>query len=196
MDYATRMRSATGIVTNFLKNYRVPDGMGHPQQAAEIQDIAEAMNSRIGNTPDLQAFESRVRASLQTLRGSYKSRTWPTVAHVLDATAVSEAKALEGQRRAEAMDAAASRGRTSGGFDPLEINAARMNAGEAVGDQWLYGRQAVALMATGLVSAETLKKYRSGLFFAEKITLGHDEAIRKEQDRIDHHAACAAETAI
>lgn len=188
IPYETRVRLTALAVNSFLSRYTRPTSLTHEMMAQEIRLISDDINGLIPNMDDEAEFKRWVDGGLDHLRRTYRSRNWPTSAHFIDAvTTACKIRVERGSRKGV---------ETSGGFDPVEINAARMNAGQPVGDQWLYGRQAVALMATGLVSAETLKKYRSGLFFAEKDALGHDEAIRREHDRINHHAACAAETAI
>jgi len=44
---------------------------------------------------------------------------------------------------------------------PEAITGRRMAAGEAVGEEWLYGARAVALIAAGHVSKELMGRYRS-----------------------------------
>lgn len=191
LPYETRVRLTALAVNNFLSRYTRPTNLTHALAAEEIRLISEDVNALLPNMDDEAQFTRWVDAGMDHLRRTYRSRSWPTSAHFIEAVT-----AMCKQRIGREEQERAATGGASGGYDPVEINAARMNVGQAVGDQWLYGRQSVALMATGLVSAETLKKYRSALFLTEKEALGHEEAIRLERQRIDHHAACAAETAI
>lgn len=74
-------------------------------------------------------------------------------------------------------------------FDPVQITADRMNRGEAVGDQWLYGARACELIRTGQVTETTMRQYRSALYFAEKKVVGEDEALKREAARKARHDA-------
>ncbi|MGR3524864.1 MAG: hypothetical protein ACU0CT_02555 [Paracoccaceae bacterium] len=74
-------------------------------------------------------------------------------------------------------------------LNPMEIAAHRMNEGEAVGDEWLYGQNAARLIASGLVPADTMRKYRSALYFAAKDDCGADIAKTMEAGWLARHAA-------
>lgn len=103
-----------------------------------------------------------------------KTRAWPTEGEIKSAalaTRPSASKAI-----AEAGD-----------FDPIAINAARIERGEAVGDGWLWDRLAVDLLTCGRVSIAQLRPYRSALYFSEKKLYGEEVARRNEQDRDQRH---------
>ncbi len=77
-------------------------------------------------------------------------------------------------------------------MDRFKITAARMAAGEAVGEGYLYGSDAIELGARGLVDAGTMTRYRSAAFFARKNIYGHEQALKWESDaKAGHEAACA-----
>jgi hypothetical protein len=71
--------------------------------------------------------------------------------------------------------------------DRFEITGMRMTAGEAVGEGYLYGSDAVELWARGLVDVDTMKKYRSAAFFKRKDLYGHDAAIAWEESAKQRH---------
>lgn len=62
-----------------------------------------------------------------------------------------------------------------------------MAEGEAVGEAYLYGSDAIELWARGLVDEETMRKYRSAAFFKRKDLYGHDAAIAWENDAKKRH---------
>lgn len=68
-----------------------------------------------------------------------------------------------------------------------EIIAARMAAGDSVGENWLYGRAACELISRGLVDERTMTAYRSGAFFARKGFYPEDMARAWEADAKDRH---------
>lgn len=80
----------------------------------------------------------------------------------------------------------------SGKLDTLRVMAARMSNGEHVGDNWLYGRNAVKLMKSGLVLQNTMTKYRSALFFALKDAYGETKAREMEKSMLERHADAEA----
>lgn len=47
--------------------------------------------------------------------------------------------------------------------DSMRINAERILNGELVGEQWLYGRQAVGMIVTGLLTERQLEPHREAL---------------------------------
>lgn len=73
--------------------------------------------------------------------------------------------------------------------NPLVVTGNRMSAGEPVGEGWLYGRQAVELIAGGYVTAETMRRYRSGAFLARRGIYGEADAKAWEQDALARHEA-------
>lgn len=72
-------------------------------------------------------------------------------------------------------------------IDRFTITGSRMAAGEAVGEGYLYGHDAVELWARGLVDVDTMKKYRSAAFFKRKDLYGHDAAIAWETAAKQRH---------
>jgi hypothetical protein len=77
----------------------------------------------------------------------------------------------------------------TGDIDPIEITARRIKAGESVGDAWLYGRNAVALLSLGGVSIDQLQSYRRALHFSEQSFYGEATVQALERDRMRLHEA-------
>jgi len=109
-----------------------------------------------------------------------KTSAWPTVAEVGAACSnMNKHDSLnrpKGSRHAEVKR-------------PMDIAADRMNRGDAVGDEWLYGRNAVEMMGEGLVDQDTLRQYRSALYFSAKAVYCEDIAKRRESGWIAKHAS-------
>lgn len=72
-------------------------------------------------------------------------------------------------------------------IDRFVITANRMNAGEVVGEGYLYGSDAVELGVRGLVDKDTMRKYRSAAYFKRKDIYGHDAAIAWEEAAQKRH---------
>lgn len=106
-----------------------------------------------------------------------KTSAWPTVSEVGAACSnVNKSRSLSGQRTAVTTI-------------PATTAARRMNAGESVSDGWLYGRDAVALLRTGDVSSDLMRKYRSSLYFSTKKIYGEEKARLMEEGWIARHDA-------
>lgn len=115
-------------------------------------------------------FEARLAEANQT-------RVWPSEGEVKAAAIAGRAPAVAAQLQSTPDEMA------------LEIAAKRIAAGEAVGDGFLYGRQALDLERRGMVSPADLRKYRSALYFTLKETYVEAIARRMEAELIARHDA-------
>lgn len=106
-----------------------------------------------------------------------KSQTWPTVAEV-GAVCVNIAK--DKPKGGTAVEYV---------FDSYRINAARMEKGEGVPEGFIFGREAVEMVKRGLLSPDTLRRYRTGWFLNAKSVYGEEEALRMEREMLRKHDA-------
>lgn len=115
-----------------------------------------------------QLFES----ALSEACGDY----WPSEKHIKPAAEV-------------ASKAAPKLRDETGGPDmrPAAIIARKMQRGEAVGEAWLWGRNAVELATSGLIDAETVARYRSGAFLARRSVYGEAAALAWEAEAKARH---------
>lgn len=72
-------------------------------------------------------------------------------------------------------------------IDRFIITGNRMAAGEAVGEGYLYGADAVELIARKLVDRPVMTKYRSAAFFRRKDIYGEEAALRWEAEAKERH---------
>ena len=86
---------------------------------------------------------------------------------------------------------AASPADETGGPDmrPAAIIARKMQRGDAVGEAWLWGRNAVELATSGLIDRETVARYRSAAFLARRSVYGEASALAWEADAKARHEA-------
>lgn len=77
-------------------------------------------------------------------------------------------------------------------IDEVELTANRMRANEHVGEGWLWGSQAVALIASGRVTRELMERYRSGAFLNRKRAYGEAAALAWEAEAKARHEAAKA----
>lgn len=139
-------------------------------QQAEIAALL-AVLSRHAPRDGLDAWWPRFEA---VLGENAKTRAWPSENEIATAAKQARPQTSEGPKEPFKVDA-------------LDLNARRMNAGEAVGDSWLYGHYAVALERSGLVTKTTMRQYRSALYFRFKEVYGEDVARDMERALIARH---------
>lgn len=183
MQFQDRVRLITAKLNEFLRLYRRPEHLDQNGALIELREMAEEMNSLIPTSFAPSDLEGRITDALRFVRQTYKGRAWPTVSHMVDAM-----ERVATRKGAVAVTDEAPKWQ----LDPLAIAARRMNEGEHVGDGWLYGRDALRLMASGLVPAETFRKYRSALYFDAKAKSGEDNARTMEANWIARHEAAEA----
>ena len=76
-------------------------------------------------------------------------------------------------------------------LNPENLTAGRIKRGEAVGDNYIFGRTAVDLIKANLITENDLKPYRSAMFFQDKDVSGEEVARQREHSRrVKHDAAC------
>lgn len=171
----TRAEALTDEFTLWLDRYSPRRALQANEQAmsAEVNALMRVI-LKMAPGSDYLSWLAKVTNQLDY---QMKTAAWPTVSEVGAACSnINKAKALHTQRKFPSLD-------------PVAIAAKRMNAGEDIADGWLYGRGAVELIKSGAVSRETIRKYRSALFFAYRDLLGEEKAKLREADFIARHEA-------
>lgn len=143
----------------------------------EIKAMSTAINKRMMAGLDATAIGQKLDDAFQEVAELFRGTGWPKPAVFVSA--------MEAINRKVMISGDAPKSDWS--LDPVAIVAKRMNAGDAVGDDWLYGRKCVELMASGQVSQDTLRKYRSALYFSAKAVLNEDKAKELEAGWIKKH---------
>ncbi len=164
----------TGKVRSFLDRKSVPHNLdGKPE--AQMDELSALVRAVLRYSPRVEyedwwpRFEDRLDEECTT-------RGWPKVSDIKKA-----ASGLRGpvvKLMAEGNET-----------DPMKINAKRINAGDGVGDSWVYGRGAVELLRGDHVDLDTMRKYRSSLFFNAKAVYGENLAKKMESDLVARHRA-------
>lgn len=157
MQFQDRVKLITANLNDFLRLYKRPDHLDQNGALIEMREMAEEMNGLMPTSFGPEDLAGRVNEALRRVRQTYKGRGWPTVSHMVDAMNATARTAVA------VVDGAAPKWR----LDPLEIAARRINEGEAVGDEWLYGRNALLLTRTGRVTGQKLQEYRDS--FADSL---------------------------
>ncbi|MCB5411801.1 hypothetical protein [Pseudogemmobacter faecipullorum] len=141
-------------LTRFLSRKQMPRRF-EDKPAAQADEIGALLAVLIRNAPRhmeaLTAWWPHFEARLGEICGSM----WPTEKEIRDAAKIAT------------QEAPNPTGPAFSGADMREvaITARKMAANEPVGEDWLWGRGAVELIAERLVSRETMERYRKGAFW-------------------------------
>ncbi|MEO1538504.1 MAG: hypothetical protein AAFR73_12325 [Pseudomonadota bacterium] len=164
------------IFQAWLKRYSPPNVIKN--DADVMKDERDSLLRVILKFAPSQDYDAWVHRALDALEYQMKTRAWPTK---------SELGAVCANLRKEVGVEAAS---DNWALNPVKVSANRMNEGKPVGDDYLYGKRCVEMMATGEVDRETLRKYWSAYYFNLKHVLGDEaEAHRIEAEMIAKHEA-------
>jgi hypothetical protein len=158
----------------YLDRKAVPNSLQSKPSAqeAEIRALVVVLTRSAPDSDEGIFWESVERE----LDENATSRAWPTVSELRKACLSVRPKRSKSAPNGDAVDTFA-------------INAGRIERGEAVGDEWLYGRLSVELVARGLATEARLDAYRSGLFFAMRDVWGEERARQVEAEFRDKHRA-------
>jgi len=148
-----------------LKRFKRPEHLGDAEARGELADMVDELNANwpLGTDEQMRAVGERFATAVKR---NHDSRQWPTIKKIVGYLK----DALKG---APVSFSAAE-------ICPFEINAARIKAGQPVGEDWLYGPGAHELIRRGLVSDADMAPRRSGLFFDAKSVWGEDVALAHE----------------
>jgi len=168
MDYQQRIRSVLAHINEFLKEYQPPAHLSeNTVKIAKIRTIAEAVNSSLPEVLSADAISDVLKSAFIRVAKSHRGKEWPEpqeFVKVLYSGPAPESAKRDG----------------SGEIDSAAINAKRILAGEAVGEEWLWGTKCHEMISKGLLAPADLEKHRSALFLGCRDLHGEDEALARE----------------
>lgn len=159
-------------ISEYLERRTMPRGLADKPKAQEAE-LGALIHCLTRYAPRNEYGEWWGKVVSQLAENS-ETRAWPTEGEIK--------KAAMGVRGKQTKHVA-----EGDEIDPLVILSGRMERGEHVGDGCLYGRVAVDMLARGLVTQNTLRKYRSGLYFRLKKVYGEEKAREMEAELIQRH---------
>lgn len=171
----TRNEVLHDVFVRWLDRYSPRRALQQNEQA--MKDEVNALMRVVWRMAPKQDYENWLGKVTNQLDYQMKTSAWPTVAEI--------GAACSNQNKAQVLNNPQSVKQVS--LDPAKIAAKRMNAGEAVGEGWLYGRNCLDMIKGGEVSSDTLRKYRSALYFSAKDTYGEERAKVMEADWLLRH---------
>lgn len=157
----------------WLESYTPPRNIAGKPEA--MQREADRLLAVLVKFAPQEGYNGWVDNVLEQVSYQMKTRAWPTVGEI--GAACSNAR--KDARKTGPVPTVA--------MDVYELNANRMKASEPVGECYLYGREAVEMIARGLVDEATMTKYRSAAFFARKKAHGEESALRWEAEAKQRH---------
>lgn len=172
LSYDSRMRTITGALNEFLRQFKTPPQLDEKAALTRLRMTAETINKRLPASLQSEGLANRLGDIFAAVFEDHRGREWPS-----------------GEQFASAADAIGKR--TDNviqftPFDPIRINLRRIEQGEALGHEWIYGRLAVELIQAGATEAQ-LDAYRSALFFHFKDQWGEGPARDREQELRHRH---------
>lgn len=180
MNY--RQIEIANVFSEWLDRRSCPvDLRDKPKAASAEADALLRAVMRYAPNEDYQPFVNRVCDQLDY---QMKTRFWPTVNEVASVGAnmrkenhaANPSAPVEGQRD----------------MRPEAITARAMAEGKPVGEGWLYGYSAVAMIAEKLIDKATMDRYRSGAFLARRAMYDEASALAWEADAMARHEAAKA----
>lgn len=171
-----RTESIAKTFSAWLERYSPPQMM--KEKPDVMQAEVETLLRVILKFAPQEGYNGWVDRMLDRLEYQMKTRAWPTKGEV--------GSICSNMRKETAQSSGV---KAPDPKDELQVMADRINAGEFVGDGFLYGRQAVDLLRNGLVSGDTMRKYRSALYFSMKDAWGEEKARQVEATLIAKHDA-------
>lgn len=168
-----RQAEIAKMLAQWLESYTPPRSMAGNAEA--LQRESERLLSVLTKFAPQEGYNGWVSSVLEQCSYQMKTRAWPTVGE-LGAACSNARKAMKPSEKPAAFV-----------LDVHELNANRMKAGEAVGEGYLYGREAVEMIARGLIDQETMTKYRSAAFFRRKDIHGEEAALAWEAEAKQRH---------
>ena len=170
-----RTETIANIFADFLRRYSPP--MAIKGQADLEKAERDGLLRVLLKFAPASDYDVWVNRALDKLEYQMKTRAWPTKGEL--GAVCSNLRKETGSALAEAPQPK----------DLIEVAADKMNRGEAVGDGFLYGRQAVEMLRRGLVPGDTMQSFRSALYFSMKRVWGEETARCMEANLIARHKA-------
>lgn len=165
-----------------LHRYRLPDHLSDDAIRDEVNLLVEDINGLIPTGYTDGDFKLLMPEINNAIRRRHGATGWPPAKVFIAAT--DDAVEVINKRRATAEPT------EEFSLDPYKIAARRMRTGEPVGESYLWGREAVALIAAGLIDEQTMNDYRRGCYEAKREAYGFEYAERWEEEaRARHQSA-------
>lgn len=172
MNY--RQSEISTLLSEWLDRYAAPIHLRDKPKAAQ-EEVEALLRALLKFAPQVD-YQPFCRAVFDQLDFQMKTRAWPTVGEM---GAVCSNIRKESPRPRDLTP--------QRDTSVPAIIGRRMAAGEAVGESYLYGSNACALIAGGHVDEETMRRYRKGAFMARSEVYGHEKAVEWEREQIQRH---------
>lgn len=167
----------TARFSTFLDRKALPRRLEGKQMAQDDEMralIATILRYAPRSAPALAGWWPLFESALSEACGDY----WPSEKHIRPAAEIASKSAPKLRDETGGPD-----------MRPVAIIARKMQRGEAVGEAWLWGRNAVELATSSLIDRDTVARYRSAAFLARKAVYGESDALAWEADAQARHEA-------
>lgn len=143
---------ANHLISRFerwLNRYSIPSRLAGEDEisAQACQDEIDSLAETILRTAPVTGYERWLNEVLRELDATRKFPVWPSVHAITEAATVIANRTTPSARQTQVQ------------FDPVEINARRIQRSEPVAEAWLCAGRRQDLLATGLVTEADFLKY-------------------------------------
>lgn len=188
MTYEQRKRAIFDFLYRepggLLHRYRLPEHLSDDAIRDEVNMLVDDVNGLIPS----ETTETELRLLLPdintAIRRRHGAQGWPPAKIFIAAT--EDALSAAAKRRVETEPALTAL------RDTYQLTAAAMKAGQPVAEHFLWGRQAVEMIARGLVDQETMVRYRSAIYAALRDQYGEQRAQAWEDEAKARHQSAKA----
>lgn len=176
---SSRKQFIEARLNEYLDRKEPPRSLSGNHEAQAKEQFA--LSAFLAKNMPQDGFTDLLDATLEAVEADAKSRFWPTIFELRKAIEVA-AKRVGVTSRGDAEEKS-----------PLEINFDRIERGEAVPEEWLFGRRAAQLLRKG-VHKVRLDEYRQAALQNKSDVLGAVAAQEWAQAiKQRHHAELAKE---
>lgn len=154
MTHNEKVKALIDRLSVFLRIYTPPRTMDAEEQAKAILGIAESIAKKIAPR-DESALHETIDRTLEAVADHHESYAWPPQASFVKHIAYSAAPMAVAVHTAQ---------------ETISIVAARMRAGDPVGDRFVFG--AGADEVRDIVGADVVERYRKGVGIAFRRSYG------------------------
>lgn len=172
-----RQTEITAALTDWLDRYSCPMNLRDKPKAAQAE--AEALAGVLLKYAPQTEYRPFLNQVFGQLDCQMKTRAWPTVGEVVAVCVNLRKEAAKGGRSLDQGEVKDMR--------PCAIAARAMAEGKPIGEGWLYGRQAVEMIAEGLIDRDTMQRYRSAAFLRRKAAYDETSALEWEAEAKQRH---------
>lgn len=175
MNYEDRISFIEDAVLRFQARYTAPRAMSRESQDDTFTAVCASINRKLPAKVTADSLRERMSRIFEYVSDRHETNAWPLQVEYIKAVNATAASARDCEDSGWRVDT-------------VQHTAKKIRAGEPVGDYWLFGRNLALLKSVAGITDADIKPYRLGLLYDDATTVGHDEAVRRDNERLKRDA--------